>query len=132
MAEKDNIIGTLKGLEVGLQDLTTNTSYNVTVTLANNIYTINEYDANGTTLIATCQVNNEGRLLTNSEEFQNNKILVRAYNILFNYYLITNQVRNREVILENTSDKFIIKGATNPEIDYGNPYHISLAPNSNP
>lgn len=104
-----------------------NTSYKVVVTLSNTTYTMNEYDANDT-LIATCQVTNEGNVITNSEELQNNLILARAYDIIFNYYLITNQLRNPEVILENTSDKFIIKGMSVLTAKYKTPYHINMAP----
>lgn len=130
MAVKDDIIVTLYTLKLRMVDATDNNAlYKVEITLNNsNQYEMYEYNRNNE-LISTFKIDENGEVIEgNKEQFQNNKIMVRAYNILFNYYLITNQVRNREVILENTSDKFIIRTIESVQADNTNPYHIHLAP----
>lgn len=128
---KDYLNVTLDKLNLTIVDETDdNKEYIVHIDKSGTDYVIEVYYNNQLQISYT--VSNKGYVYGNQETFQNNQILVRAYNILFNYYLITNMVRNKDVILENTSDKFLIKAINTLQVDYGNPYHIDLAPNPNP
>lgn len=104
MTDKKDLHVVLDELDLTITDNTQ--EYKVHIYSDNNDYIIQEYKDN--TLQVQYTVSNKGKVYGDAEEFQNNPILVRAYNILFNYYLITNVIRDTSVI-KNSRDLFVIK-----------------------
>ena len=104
MTDKKDLQVVLDELDLTIQDDTE--EYRVHSYSENSNYIIQVYKNN--TLQVQYTVSNKGKVYGDTEEFQNNPILVRAYNILFNYYLITNVIRDKSII-KNSRDLFVIR-----------------------